>query len=439
MSFNQNIIPFALAPSTVGCQNQVLGAFQALYDLNKTDYDSKDLLILPDQAKQLSEVKHGVNYAQFASYDDFATKINGLLDTYLLQAKSIPNVFITAYNPTDSATPGEDADALCRAVKEYYAQHNLGKIFTVVLSSRFYEYKNADLINIPKHLMTNSDKFNLYRNAALRKKTLPTTGIIHSFDIHTVRKKRLELDYMLSNLKNDNDLKDSITKINNYKSADKRVVFCLGGRVKGPEIQFDINYAKKLFADATSLAAQGYGVAFVNGPRTPNDVTDYLYEQSQKNPHILFQNCKKIAQNDDDRKSENWLIYSGKNEEQFRKMQKLGNIYHGLLGYKNTLVVHTMDTYASCETAGAGIPTAISRTGIYIDPAVRYDCINLPKLLCPKYAVDFDKFVHDACTSNLEPKDLKLKPLENPLQALAKTVEQKLKTPERIPTIYRGR
>jgi hypothetical protein len=175
------------------------------------------------------------------------------------------------------------------------------------------------------------------------------------------------------------------------------------------------------------LAAQGFGVAFVNGPRTPNDVTDYLYEQSLEKPQILFYNCKKIAKTDEDRTSDSWRIYSGKHEESFRKMQKLGNIYQGLLGYKNTLVVHTMDTYASCETTSAGIPTAISSNGLYIDPVVRYDCINLFQLLCPKYAINFDEFVNITCNMKIEPQDLRPRVLSNPLRVFAETVSKHLK------------
>jgi hypothetical protein len=428
MNLNQDMTPFALAPADVGCQNQILGAFKALYNMNGTTYNSDDLFVLPDKAKTLSDVKHGIIYSKFATYNDFFEKITALLDKYLLHVKSIPNVFITVYNPTESSQPAENADTLCRAIKEYYAQHNLGAIFTVVLSSRFHKYKYIDLINVPKHLMTFPVRIRLIRNHKLGKKVLSTIGIIHSFSIDSVRKKRLELDNNLSNFKNDADLKDVIAKINDYKKRTKKIVFCLGGRVQGPEINFNVNYAQKLFADATVLAAQGFGVAFVNGPRTPNDVTDYLYEQSLKNPQILFYNCKKIAKTDEDRTSDNWRIYSGKNEESFRKMQKLGNIYQGLLGYKNTLVVHTMDTYACCETASAGIPTAISGNGLYIDPIVRYDCINLFQLLCPKYAINFDEFVNIACNMKIEPKDLKPRVLSNPLRVFAETVSKHLKT-----------
>ncbi len=62
--------------------------------------------------------------------------------------------------------------------------------------------------------------------------------------------------------------------------------------MEGPEIVFDVNFAKKIYADAEKLSQSGYGVVIVNGPRTPNDVTDYLFEQTQHNPQIIFQNSK---------------------------------------------------------------------------------------------------------------------------------------------------
>ena len=173
------------------------------------------------------------------------------------------------------------------------------------------------------------------------------------------------------------------------------------------------------------MAKNGFGVAFVNGPRTPNDVTDFLYEKSLQNPQIIFQNCKRIAKDDDERDPKYWRIYSGKHEDEFRKLQKLGNIYPGIIGFGNTLVVHSADTYASCETANAAIPTAIS-TGLYIDPKLRYDCINLFKLLCPKYAIDFDDFMYFACNMKIEPQDLRPQILSSPLRVFAETVINRL-------------
>ena len=187
-----------------------------------------------------------------------------------------------------------------------------------------------------------------------------------------------------------------------------------------------MTYVQKLLADAKHLAAAGYGVVFVNGPRTPNNVTDYLFEKAAQLPDIIFQNSKKIASSDDERTPAHWRIYSGQNEAVFRTLAKLGNVYPGVLGWPNTLVVHTMDSYSSCETSGAAIPTAISKKGLWVDPAARYDCHNLEQLLCPRYAIDFDEFVNLACNMKVEPKNLHPQVLSSPLHVFAETIINRL-------------
>ena len=64
--------------------------------------------------------------------------------------------------------------------------------------------------------------------------------------------------------------------------------------------------------------------------------------------------------------------------------------------------------------------------GIYVDPNIRYDCHNLVKILCPKYAVDFDEFVDLACNLKLEPNDLKLSILPNSQRVFAETAVNRL-------------
>ena len=85
-----------------------------------------------------------------------------------------------------------------------------------------------------------------------------------------------------------------------------------------------------------------------------------------------------------------------------------------------------MDSYSGCETAGAAIPTAISKKGLRIDPVARYDCHNLEQLLCPRYAIDFDEFVNLACNMKVEPKSLHLQVLSSPLHVFAETVINRL-------------
>lgn len=419
-------VPFAIAPADMGCRNHLLGAFRAIAELTKQKFDVAKLMVIPDGSESYSEVRQAMIYTNFASYRVFKSRLFELLDAYFKGMRRKPKVFITVYNPTESHEPGRNADVLCRAVKEYYKEKKLGTVFTVVLSSRFYKYRYVDLINIPKHLMTFALRIRLLRNKALRKKVLVTMGTIHNFTAQNVADKYEELQKIMAKEKKNKSLAVVIEKLNRYFDKKKHVVFCLGGRVEGSEIVFDINYAQKLYSDAKKLAAAGFGVVFVNGPRTPNSVTDYLYEKSLKSQDILFQNCKRIAQIKEDYSVSAWRIYSGPYEKEFKTLQKIGNIYPAVLGAKNTLAIHTMDSYSACETASASIPTAVSCRGLFIDQAIRYDCTNLAQLLCPKYAIDFDDFVNVACHMKIEPKDLHPHSLSSPLRVFAETVNKRL-------------
>lgn len=423
---SENIVPFALATVDAGYRNQILGAFRAISELTGNEYDVNHLFILPKNCDSFDKLKIPLCASQFRSYKEFANHIFELLDNYMAQVKKIPNIFITAYNPTESSTPGDNADKLCRAVKEYYEKNKLGNVLTAILTSRFFKYKYADFINIPKHLLTFSSRIQLLRHKKLRKKILITTGTINNFCNKLVNDKYTELNKTITKYKNDPNIIPFIEKFNLYKAKNKHVVFCLGGRVESTDIIFDLSYAQHLYNKAKKLSQNGYGIIFVNGPRTPNNVTDFLYEKTVNETDIIFHNCKKIAENDEDRQPSLWRIYSGKNEENLKKLEKIGNIYPGVLGIKNTLVVHSFDTYSSCETTSAGIPTAISCNKIWINPETRYDCYNLVKLLCPKYAVDFDDFVKIACDMKIEPRDLRLSILSSPLRVFAETMINQL-------------
>ena len=419
-NFNE-LSAFAYASPDKGYQNQLIGALNALAEITGETCDMSKAFLMPEEVSDISQLEKNVLYSDIKNYQNFRKKIFAMLDAYMKKTNTTPRIFITVYNMTESLMAGKNTDKLCQAVKEYYAEHNLGYIFTTVLTSKLHNYKYVDLVNIPKHLLTFATRIRLLQNKRLRKRALITVGIINNFSQRFVKQKNKELCSLLNKLKKENELSDICAKIDAFCAKSKRVVFCLGGRVEGNEIVFDLAYIKKLYASALKLVQSGFGVAFVNGPRTPNDVTDFLYEKSLQDPQTLFQNCKKIAQTDEERKPKNWRIYSGKHEEEFKALQKLGNIYPGIVGFGNTLVVHSADTYASCETANANIPTAISK-GLYIDPKIRYDCINLYKLLCPKYAIDFDDFVYFACTMKIEPQDLHPQILSSPIRVFAETV-----------------
>ena len=418
----ENIIPFGLAPVDVGYRNQIIGAINSINNLTGNKFNLDDMLILPDNEKNYTEVKNTLYYSKFKNYRSFKKALFERIDTFMQNKTFVPHIFITAYNATESNDAGKDADKLCFAIKQYYKEHNLGKVMTVVLTSRYYKYKHADLINIPKHLMTLMIRIRLLKNLRLKNKVLVTTGTVHNLNIQTIKNKHEELKKNFKRLKKQVELEEIIKKFENYKDKQKKVVILLGGRVQGPEIEFNLEYAKKIFTNAQKLTKQGYGVVIVNGARTPNDVTDYLYKRSQKQKDIIFHNCKRIAQNKEDRDSTKWRIYSGKYEDEFNKLQAIGNIYPGIIGYPNTLVVHTKDSYSSCETACSSIPTSISSNGLHIDTQKRYDCQNLVDLMCPLYAIEFDEFVKKAQTEKLEPNDLKQHVLSNPLRVFAETI-----------------
>lgn len=428
---NLEISAFALATPNMGEQNQILGAFKSISDITGMPNGGENNFLLPPQINKLSDVKEIFAYSKYLSYKEFRQDIYAAVDNYLQKSNSIPGIFLIAYNQAQNKTAGENVDMACRAVKEYYMEHNLGNIMTAVLTSRLHKYQYVDLIHVPKHLLTLNTRIRLLQNKKLKKKTLITIGTINNFNRSTIKEKKAELLETLNRHKEDGLLQSQIKKLEWFINNPKKIVVCLGGRVDGPEVIFDVTYAKKIFDDAEKLSQNGYGIVIVNGPRTPNDVTDFLYEKSLLTSRIIFQNCKKIAEDDSDRTPQRWRIYSGKYETDFKNLQKIGNIYPGILGFENTLVMHTIDSYSCCETANAAIPTAISSKGLYIDASLRYDCLNLQKLLCPKYAIDWDDFIKLACHMRIEPKDLNPQILSSPLRVFAETIVNRINATNR--------
>ncbi len=409
----------ALPTPNLGYHNQILGGFRALSDLSGLPYNPEAFL-WPEGVENIGGFKNSFFQSKRENYEALKSRVFSLLERYLEKTGQIPHIFITVYDATDSKFSPENVDMVCRAVKEYYMNHNLGEIITAILTSRLHRYKYIDLINVPKHMLTFRSRIRLLQNREIKKKVLVTVGTINNFNRRNVLEKYKELLEKINNSSADEIVAEQCQKLKRYMALSKKAVFCLGGRVDGPEIVFDLNYAKKILADAMRLCRCGYGVAIVNGPRTPNDVVDFLYEKTIDMENILFQNCKKVIEDEADHG--NWRIYSGKYEKQLKSLEKLGNIYPGIIGFDNTVVVHSMDSYAGCETAAAAFPTAISSRGLFIDPVVRYDCHNLKDLLCPKYAIDWDDFINIADHMGVEPKDLRPQVLSNPLRVFAEAV-----------------
>ncbi len=417
-----DLFAFALDTPNQGYHNQMAGAIAALLNKGDISYPVEKCFLKSHDSK----VNDIVCYCKYKNYKEFCRKIFAMIDDWQRNVFKIPRVFITCYDMTIKADPYKNADMLCRAVKEYYKKRGLGEIFTVVLTSKLHNYKYVDLINVPKHLLTFYGRIRLLQNKKLRKKTLITIGTIHQFSYNNIIQKKVELDALLKKTMQEPLLKQQQNKLKHFIQKNKKIVICLGGRVEGNEIIFDLSYAKNILEKSITLAQYGYGVAIINGPRTPNDITDLLYEKSLKNVNILFCNSKRIAANDKEKNL--WYVYSGKYEREFSQLNIFGNLYPALLGYNNTLAVHSIDSYACCETISAGIPTAISSEGIYIDKSIRGDCFQLQQLLIPKYALNFEDFISLACYMKIEPKNLHPAILSDLTHVLAEAVQYRMKS-----------
>ena len=223
--FADRILPFALAPADLGYRNQILGAFRAINELTGETPRLEDSFVLPKGSESYDDVKASLIRSNFKTYKDFKDEIFACLDAFLLKASPVPCVFITVYNPTESAQPAENADALCRAVKEYYAERGLGVVMTVILTARYHKYKYIDLINIPKHLMTFALRIRLLQHKKLRKKVLITIGTINNFSNAGVKEALKELTKKLEDLKTDSELTSVIDKFERYR--DKKKTCCL--------------------------------------------------------------------------------------------------------------------------------------------------------------------------------------------------------------------
>lgn len=164
------LLAFAVDTPYMGCRNQILGALDAINKNSKTALPAEKCLLLPSGAETVDDMRESLCYAHFGSYRSFQNEIFALLDARLPQLPAVPHVFITAYNLTESGAADKNADMLCRAVKEYYRRHNLGKIFTVVLISRLHNYKYVDLVNVPKHLLTFYSRIRLLQNKSCARK-----------------------------------------------------------------------------------------------------------------------------------------------------------------------------------------------------------------------------------------------------------------------------
>ncbi len=303
----------------------------------------------------------------------FQKAVNDALDTYLKDNPK-PNVFVLPFNHGDMENAGKNTDALAGAVKEYYKNNNLGNVTTLVLTSAYFDYKNADIANVPYHLMTKEQANAVENNqTGMKCKVVPTLGVAGNLT-------KVRINQEANSPKFSEELAQ-------FKNGKPTAFFSLGGRVEGPEIKFTLKDAENLWKRAKEFQEKGFNVAFGNSPRTPTDVTDFLFEKCREN-NMAFYNAKKIAQNDNE--AADFRMYSGKYKKEFAEQsQKIGNIYPAILA-QSSIVIGTMDSFSyTSDTAALGIKTAVYGD-MEIDPEKRPDCHRLFNACKNKYVLDLN-------------------------------------------------
>ena len=336
----------------------------------------------------------------FANSEDFEKAVLTSVDAYLSENEA-PDFVVLPLDHAHGSQENKDVDVLSKALKEAFKVHG-HEVKTMVLASNLYDYQHVDLIHVGKHLLKNEDNKVLKENPSLQAKVVETLGVPSNINWQTIRKHVYDVQDKYEKLSV--QLQQKFGKIKRVLSGNllyakgamidhsrdkKNVLFSLGGITDNGAIGFELSDAEKLMKTAIKLKAKGYHVIFTNSPRTPSDVTDYLYEQCQT-WHMEFFNAKKIASNKLEAK--NFRNYSGKYVAEFAEQKKaMGNIYPGILDVCE-FVVNTHDSFSyTSDAAALGIPSVVY-TGNYIDKERRPDCYKLFDL-CHEggYAISLDE------------------------------------------------
>ncbi len=372
--FNDN---FVMAyTEDFGYANQAKGAVQQLEKMTDSVLDVEGIFIE-------NTLPHRLKLEFFESDEAFSFAIKEAIDRHFKKHKnqSSPRILILPYAPTDK-DPRKNIDMWAKVAKEYYAKNNLGPLLTIAITANLHDYEEIDMVQIPNHTMTEVDEAHYKElqntNPELYNKIIITEGIIH---------------YMTPDLikfSGEGEKLQKFIKDNNLNNDKPKVVFALGGTTHDRKIIFDLDVAKGIIEQVSTMLSNGVQVIMTNGPRTLIEVTDYLYEKSLE-LGFPFVNFKPLAATEED--EGNWIKYKGKYFDVFKKQyEEIGNIYPGILSLPNTAVIHTSDTYAICETASCGVVSASYE--IPIDAVARPDCIKLRNLMLEKgYAVDSSELV----------------------------------------------
>lgn len=301
----------------------------------------------------------------FPDDDSFKEAIDETISSFykkaLLNKTSMPEFIIIPFDHSLGEKEGQNVDLLSNFVKESFKKRDVN-VRTLVIGSKLYDYQFVDLINIGEHQLSAEDIQYLKENPRLNKKIITTLGVPSNLNWKTVN--------IAAGLPK---VKEEIQKIKNKNK--KVILFSLGGKSAGNAIQFTIKDAQKLVDYAQIFKKINYEVIFTNCHRTPNDVTDFLYEKS-KTLNFSFYNAKKIVSSEEAEK--NFRLYHGKYNEEFKQQSEESgeNIYPGILSVCS-VIVNTYDSFSyTSDSAVLGIPSLVYDEN-EIDIKRRPDCNNL--------------------------------------------------------------
>lgn len=344
-----------IASGNMGTDNQIRGVILEGAKNEKTVPVTRNELLMSLDGKPLLRE----NYS-----DDkkFNRDVNDAVDRYL-QENNAPDFVVLPVNHSSLAEDNKKVDLLSKSVKDSFAKHGYD-VKTMAITSNLYDYENVDLIHVGKHLLTEAEEKKISSNPRLKSRVVETLGVPSNISQTSINA-----------LAGGPKVKGIIDKYKKMREAGKKIaLFSLGGKTDNGQISFTMEDAQNLLSSARVLKMRGYEVIFTNSPRTPNEVTDYLYENCPKY-NIEFYNSKKVATNEQEKA--NFRNYDGKHKEVFSENnEKVGNIYPAILSVCD-FVVNTHDSFSyTSDAAAIGIPSVVY-TGNNIDKTKRNDCYKL--------------------------------------------------------------
>lgn len=340
----------------------------------------------------------------FKDTQQFNTALSNRIDVFLQKNYHIPDIIALPFDQSLGIKENEDVDLLAELLKENFLKHNI-KIKTLVIASNLYSYKNVDFIHIGAHQLSQEDEDRLQKDTALNKRIIRTLGVPSDLT---------KMQIKLATHKNE-QLKNLIESY----ATTPTVVYSLGGKTADGIIKFTIDDAQNIMNSAYCFAEHGYKVIITNSPRTPNDVTDYLYQQCLDNPDLVFYNCKNVAKTEAEK--QNFRFYTGPHEKEFSDFYDLyGNIYPAVLDICD-FVVNSHDSFSyTSDVAALGIPSVVYTGNEIGEP--RFDCHKLFKLC---HEAGYTISLNEAVQTIKSGQKIKTKPL-------AKTSKQIIDTLKKI-------